>query len=124
MAEPLLFALVGDPLRAIARLLPDEDRFRARLACRTLREHADAPAAPIRRAAFLRTRALTAFACDALPGFMLVDRLQMLKLAAAEGDVREVPTLAISLEPKGGVPSETGPTGPVLFNGALIQQTL
>jgi hypothetical protein len=67
VAEPLLFALVGDPLRAIARLLPDEDRFRARLACRTLRDHADAAAAPISRAAFLRTRALAAYACDAAP---------------------------------------------------------
>ena len=49
---------------------------------------------------------------------------RLLKLAAAEGDVREVPALAISLEPKGGVPSETGPTGPVLFKGALIQKML
>ncbi len=49
---------------------------------------------------------------------------RLLKLAAAEGDVREVPTLAISLEPKGGVPSETGPTGPVLFKGALIQKMI
>ena len=49
---------------------------------------------------------------------------RLLKLAAAEGDVREVPTLAISLEPKGGVPSETGPTGPVLFKGALIHKML
>jgi anti-sigma-K factor RskA len=49
---------------------------------------------------------------------------KLLQLAAGEGDVREVPTLAISLEPKGGVPSETGPTGPVLFKGALIQKML
>lgn len=55
-------------------------------------------------------------------GVLTQDRL--LKLAAAEGDVREVPTLAISLEPKGGVPSETGPTGPVLFKGALIQKMI
>jgi anti-sigma-K factor RskA len=38
--------------------------------------------------------------------------------------VKQVPTLAISLEPKGGVPSEGGPTGPVLFKGALIQRML
>jgi anti-sigma-K factor RskA len=38
--------------------------------------------------------------------------------------VREVPALAISLEPKGGVPSAGGPTGPVLFKGALLQTTL
>ena len=54
----------------------------------------------------------------------VLTRERLLKLAAAEGDVREVPTLAISLEPKGGVPSETGPTGPVLFKGALIQKML
>jgi anti-sigma-K factor RskA len=49
---------------------------------------------------------------------------RVLQLTAGESDVREVPTLAISLEPKGGVPSETGPTGPVLFKGALIQKML
>ena len=49
---------------------------------------------------------------------------KVLSLTAAEGDVREVPTLAISLEPKGGVPSAGGPTGPVLFKGALIQKVL
>ena len=47
---------------------------------------------------------------------------KLLKLVAQEGDVKEVPTLAISLEPKGGVPSATGPTGPVLFKGALIRK--
>jgi anti-sigma-K factor RskA len=30
-----------------------------------------------------------------------------------------VPLLAVSLEPKGGVPSEKGPTGPVLFKGLV-----
>jgi anti-sigma-K factor RskA len=49
---------------------------------------------------------------------------KLLRLTAGEGDVRDVPTLAISLEPKGGVPSATGPTGPVLFKGALIQKLL
>ena len=49
---------------------------------------------------------------------------KLLNLSAVEGDVREVPTLAISLEPKGGVPSASGPTGPVLFKGALIQKVL
>lgn len=48
----------------------------------------------------------------------------VVRLTAAEGQVREVPALAISLEPKGGVPSETGPTGPVLFKGELIQRML
>lgn len=49
---------------------------------------------------------------------------KLLKLVAGEADVKQVPTLAISLEPKGGVASETGPTGPVLFKGALIQRML
>ena len=49
---------------------------------------------------------------------------KLLRLTAGESDVREMPTLAISLEPKGGVPSATGPTGPVLFKGALIQRML
>lgn len=46
------------------------------------------------------------------------------QLEAHESDVKAVPALAISLEPKGGVPSETGPTGPVLFKGALIRRDL
>ena len=49
---------------------------------------------------------------------------RLLRLTAAQSDVREVPALAISLEPKGGVPSAGGPTGPVLFKGALIQKQL
>ena len=49
---------------------------------------------------------------------------KVLRLATAEGDVKQVPTLAISLEPKGGVPSAGGPTGPVLFKGALIQKVI
>ena len=47
----------------------------------------------------------------------------VIKLTAAGSDVN-VPTLAISLEPKGGVPSAGGPTGPVLFKGAMIQTAL
>jgi anti-sigma-K factor RskA len=49
---------------------------------------------------------------------------KVLHLTAAGNEVRNAPVLAISLEPKGGVPSETGPTGPVLFKGALIQKVL
>lgn len=55
-------------------------------------------------------------------GVLGSDRL--VKLPAVDADVREVPTLAISLEPKGGVPGAGGPTGPVLFKGALIQKQL
>lgn len=49
---------------------------------------------------------------------------RLLQLVADEAAVREVPTLAISLEPLGGVPSERGPTGPVLFHGPLIQKQI
>lgn len=54
----------------------------------------------------------------------VIDKAAAVRLAAAESAVRAVPTLAISLEPRGGVPSEGGPTGPVLFKGALIEKTL
>jgi anti-sigma-K factor RskA len=47
----------------------------------------------------------------------------VVKLTAAGSEVN-VPTLAISLEPKGGVPSVGGPTGPVLFKGSLIETAL
>lgn len=49
---------------------------------------------------------------------------QALHLAANPSELQAVPALAISLEPKGGVPSERGPTGPVLFHGPLIEKTL
>ncbi len=49
---------------------------------------------------------------------------KLLQLAADQQAVNGVPALAISLEPLGGVPSERGPTGPVLFKGALIQKML
>lgn len=54
----------------------------------------------------------------------VLTRERLLQLAAGESDIQGVPALAISLEPEGGVPSERGPTGPVLFTGALIQKML
>jgi len=45
------------------------------------------------------------------------------RLTAAASDMN-VPALAISLEPKGGVPPGSGPTGPVLFKGAVIETSL
>lgn len=54
----------------------------------------------------------------------VLGRDKLLRLTAGEADVHQVPTLAISLEPKGGVPSAGGPTGPVLFSGALIKKML
>jgi anti-sigma-K factor RskA len=51
----------------------------------------------------------------------VLGRDAVVRLTAADRDVREVPTLAISLEPKGGVTDGNGPSGPVLFKGALIE---
>ncbi len=45
---------------------------------------------------------------------------KVIRIATPAEQVVRVPMLAISLEPKGGVPSATGPTGPVLFKGALL----
>jgi anti-sigma-K factor RskA len=47
----------------------------------------------------------------------------VIRLTATASDVN-VPALAISLEPKGGAPSGAGPTGPVLFKGAVIETSL
>jgi len=51
----------------------------------------------------------------------LVEGGTVVRLPTPESRVREVPALAVSLEPKGGAPAGSGPTGPVLFKGALIQ---
>ncbi len=45
-------------------------------------------------------------------------------LPAAADALQGVPMLAISLEPRGGVPSEGGPTGPVLFTGEWIARSV
>ncbi|MCZ4312178.1 anti-sigma factor [Comamonadaceae bacterium G21597-S1] len=52
----------------------------------------------------------------------VLDRSPLLRLAAGEDDMRDASALAISLEPRGGVPGSGGPTGPVLFSGRLIQK--
>jgi anti-sigma-K factor RskA len=48
----------------------------------------------------------------------------LVRLPAGSDAVNNVPALAISLEPRGGVPAGSGPTGPVLFKGALLKTTL
>ena len=48
----------------------------------------------------------------------------VLKLTAAEQVVGQSPAMAITLEPKGGSPAGGGPTGPVLWKGAVIQTPL
>jgi len=45
----------------------------------------------------------------------------VVQLTAAHSDIRQSPVLAITLEPKGGVPRGTAATGPILFKGALIK---
>jgi anti-sigma-K factor RskA len=37
---------------------------------------------------------------------------------------KDKPLLAVSLEPRGGAPAGSGPTGPVLFKGPLLQASL
>ena len=44
-------------------------------------------------------------------------------LTAGEAQVKQVPAMAITLEPKGGVPPGSGPTGPVLFKGPFVPTT-
>jgi len=48
----------------------------------------------------------------------------VIRLPAGSGEVNNVPALAVSLEPLGGVPAGSGPSGPVLFKGALLQTAL
>ena len=45
----------------------------------------------------------------------------VVRLTAADSDIQQSPALAITLEPKGGVPPGTAATGPILFQGALIK---
>ncbi|MDB5730995.1 MAG: polymerase subunit sigma-70, partial [Variovorax sp.] len=45
------------------------------------------------------------------------------RMTAAPSEV-QVPALAITLEPKGGVPPGSPATGPILFKGALIPKTM
>jgi hypothetical protein len=87
-ADAALSALVGDPLRTIARFLADADRFRMRLANRMMRDHAEPVTAPgISRVTFLCARSLAIYACDELPDFMLEDKMRMLEMAATVGSV-------------------------------------
>jgi anti-sigma-K factor RskA len=51
----------------------------------------------------------------------VLGREPVIRLTGAGEAVREAPTLAISLEPIGGAPAGSGPTGPVLFKGTVIE---
>jgi len=54
----------------------------------------------------------------------VLERADTTVIALGTDALSQVPTLAVSLEPRGGVSGEKGPTGPVLFNGALLHATL
>ncbi len=47
-----------------------------------------------------------------------------LRIPAAETDLQAVPQLGVSVEPKGGVADDRGPSGTMLFKGALLQKAL
>ena len=47
---------------------------------------------------------------------------QVMRVAATDKDLQGIPAIAISLEIKGGVPSEGGPKGPVLFSGPVLNK--
>ncbi len=54
----------------------------------------------------------------------VLDGRPAIRIEASASEVNAVPALAISLEPKGGAPKGSGPTGPVLFKGALLEKTV
>ncbi|KAJ1628800.1 hypothetical protein T492DRAFT_908154 [Pavlovales sp. CCMP2436] len=86
-SEPslLLPALTGDPLRAIAQLLGDAKLPCFRLVCRAFRNHSS-PAQKKCRVDFLRTRALTVFAWESMPGFV-AGLLTLVCLAVCVGNL-------------------------------------
>ena len=53
----------------------------------------------------------------------VIGQHRALRLTVAQ-PVSEAPMLAISVEPQGGSPDPNGPTGPVVFKGKLIDNTL
>lgn len=53
----------------------------------------------------------------------VIGHQRQLRLALAQA-LGKVPALAISVEPRGGSPDPDGPTGPVVFKGQVIDNTL
>jgi len=51
----------------------------------------------------------------------VLGREPVVRLASTGNAVRDTPAMAITLEPVGGAPAGGGPTGPVLFSGAVIE---
>ncbi|NJM43625.1 MAG: RNA polymerase subunit sigma-70 [Brachymonas sp.] len=54
----------------------------------------------------------------------LPDRNAEVRLTTAPGSIRDGAVLAMSLEPKGGAPAGSGPTGPILFKGQMLKPSL
>lgn len=50
----------------------------------------------------------------------VLDHEGVVKLRPGARPLENAPALAITLEPRGGVPAGSGPTGPVLFKGAWV----
>ena len=46
---------------------------------------------------------------------------QVVRVPMPDMPARDMPALAVSLEPKGGAPQGSGPTGPVMYKGALLR---
>ncbi len=54
----------------------------------------------------------------------LLGASKTLRIPATEADLRDIPNLGVSVESKGGVPDAQGPSGELLFRGALVQKAL
>lgn len=54
----------------------------------------------------------------------LLGSSKTLRIPATEADLLSVSQLGVSVEPKGGVADDRGPSGPMLFKGALLQKAL
>lgn len=53
----------------------------------------------------------------------VLDDGERITLPVSEGQLREIPLLAVTLEPRGGVPEGTPATGPILFKGPVLPAT-
>jgi anti-sigma-K factor RskA len=54
----------------------------------------------------------------------ILDGDKMVKVKVASALMENTAVMAVSLEEKGGVPSEKGPQGPVLFKGAMLPASM
>lgn len=52
----------------------------------------------------------------------VLTRQGMMRVPLKNQDLAAIPAMAVSLEPLGGVPGHSGPTGPVIFKGSVIRK--